>query len=364
MSKPYMLFAGNSHLSFARQLAMQLGVELHEPDESDGKGPQIKWFTNGNVHVDIKCNVRGRHCFVVQTQSPGRALIGKDDSGADIFGPELSVSDMVLELFWLVDALKTSGARVTVIMPYMPYIRSDKKDHARNSIGAKLFADLIASCGADGVLLMEPHFQQIHGFFPRGRVKVDTLNMKPIFATEIIRQGLGVTLVAPDIGEAKHLGPFADMLGVPVAIINKGRARDDETAKAQHLVGEVEGRDLWVIDDETMSCGTLIEAANFCQTRGAQSMKAAIAHPVLSVPGGIQLVQEHPLISELVVTDTIPVPEVNRIPKMRIVSVVPYFADAIRILSSREDGNSLDAFKQGLYAEMKRLRDELRSKDT
>ena len=362
MAGKLMLFAGNSHLSFARRLAKTLGVSLHEPDESDHKGPMIKWFTNGNCQVDIKCNVRGAHCFVVQTQAFGRALIGKDPQGRDVFGTNLSVSDMIMEMFLLVDALKTAGAKVTVVMPYMPYIRSDKKDHARNSIGAKLLADLLAEAGADGVLLMEPHFDQIHGFFKRGVVKVDALNMKPIFAMEIMKQtGLHAIMVAPDIGEAKHLGPFAHNLGLDVAIINKDRKRDNEEVAAQHMVGDVVGRDTVVIDDETMSCSTLLMAADFCQKEGAASMLAAIAHPVLSVPAGIQKVQVHPLIRELVVSDTIPILPSNLIPKLRVVSVVPHFAEAIRILASSGDNNSLDAYKQGLYAQMNTMRESLRA---
>jgi len=356
------LFAGNSHLTFARQLARTLKVPLHEPDESDKKGPEIKWFTNGNCQVDIKLNVRGSHCFVVQTQAFGRALIGKDPQGRDLFGVNLSVSDMIMETFLLVDALKTAGAKVTVVMPYMPYIRSDKKDHARNSIGAKLFADLLAEAGADGVLLMEPHFDQIHGFFKRGVVKVDALNMKPIFAMDILRRsGLNAIMVAPDIGEAKHLGPFADNLGLDVAIINKSRPRDNETVVVQQMIGDVSGRETQMIDDETMSCSTLIMAADFCQKEGALSMSAAIAHPVLSVPEGIQKVQAHSLIRELVVSDTIPIPVENMIPKIRVVSVVPHFAEAIRILASDGEDNSLDAYKQQLYAEMNVLRESLQS---
>lgn len=352
MSKKFMLFAGNSHLEFARAIALELGVPLHEPDESDKRGPMIKWFSNGNVLIDIKCNVRGKHVFVIQTQAPGRALLGKDASGADVFGPELSVSDMIMELWWIVHTLACAGARVTVVMPYMPYIRSDKQDHPRASIGARIFADILTNVGARGLLLMEPHFMQIHGFFDQLRIKVDTLNMKPIFGLEILRADEGKTVfVAPDIGEAKHLGPFVSMLGLPIAIINKDRKADDEQASAEQLVGTVDGLNCWVVDDETMSCGTLIEAADFCQKRGARTLRAAIAHPILSSPEGLRQVQAHPLIAELLVTDTIPVPPEKRVPKLRIRSVVPEFARAIRILaaSPQDEDNSLDAFKESLY---------------
>lgn len=357
------LFAGNSHLAFARSLARELGVPLHEPDESDHKGPMIKWFSNQNCQVDIKTNVRGSHCFVVQTQSPGRVLLGKDAEGRDVFGDDLRVSDMIMETLLLCDALREAGARVTVVMPYLPYIRSDKKDHARNSIGAQLFLDLLAEAGATGILIMEPHFDQIHGFTKRGVLKVETLNMKPIFAMEILRRsGLEAIMVAPDIGEAKHLAPFARNLGLDAAIINKDRPRDDEEVVAQQMIGNVLGRHTQMIDDETMSCSTLLMAADFCQEEGALSMDAAIAHPVLSVPEGIQKVQAHPLIRELLVTDTIPIAPENRIPKLRVVSVVRHFAEAIKRLASTDDeDNSLDAYKVGLYHQMNTLLESLRN---
>lgn len=356
MSQDFLLFAGNSHPEFARALAKKLGVPLHEPDQKDRRGPTIKWFSNGNVLVDIKCNVRGKRVFVVQTQAPGRALIGKTPEGADILGQNLSVSDMIMELYFMVHALTCAGANVTVVVPYMPYIRSDKQDHPRASIGARIFADLLTSVGARGILLMEPHFQQIHGFFDQKVLKVDTLNMKPIFGYEVLATSdrHRTVFVAPDIGEAKHLGPFVSMLKFGLAVINKERFGDDENAQAQQLVGSVEGRDCVVIDDETMSCKTLLEAADFCHRMGARSMRGFIAHPVLTSLDGLRKVQAHPLITELQVTDSIPVPEEKRvlIPKLRIRSVVPEFATAISILAappSDDDSNSLDGYKESLY---------------
>jgi len=354
MAQDFMLFAGNSHLAFARAVARELDVPLHEPDESDERGPTIKWFSNGNGFVDIKCDVRDRLVFVIQTQATGRALIGKNPDGSDRFGPALSVSDMIMELYWLVDTLTCAGAIVKVVMPYMPYIRSDKLDHPRASIGAKIFADQLTAAGARGILLLEPHFPQIHGFFDRHRIAVDTLNMKPIFGYEILATSdrARTTFVAPDIGEAKHLGPFVSMLRFPIAIINKDRPGDDEKARAQQMTGSVEGRDCWVIDDETMSCGTLLEAANFCLANGARSLRAAIAHPVLTSMDGLRKVQEHPLISELHVLDGIPVsPEKLAIcPKLRVRSVAREFAGALRILAAPAgEGHSMEAYRGTLY---------------
>jgi ribose-phosphate pyrophosphokinase len=357
-NKDFMLFAGNSHLNFARAVAAELGVPLHEPDESDRRGPTIKWFSNGNVLVDPKVNVRGKNVFVIQTQAPGRALIGKTESGEDIFGVNLTVSDMIIELYWMVHALTCAGARVTAVTPYLPYIRSDKQDHPRAAIGARTFADLLTSVGARGIVMMEPHFQQIHGFFDQKQIKVDAMNMKPIFAYEILKHSehAKTVFVAPDIGEAKHLGPFVNMLKMDIAIINKERASDNESARVQHMVGNVTDRDCWLIDDETMSGGTLIEAADFCLAKGARSLRAAICHPVLTSMEGLRKIEEHPLIKELLVTDTIPVPPEKRISKLRIRSLVPEFARAIQILAAQPgEDNSLDAFKESLYRPINKL---------
>lgn len=346
-----MIFSGNSHLEFARGIAKTLGVPLHEPDEQDKNGRMITWFSNGNVLVDIKCNVRGKQVFVIQTQANGKALIGKDEQGRDLFGQNLSVSDMIIELYWMIHALTCAGAKVTAVIPYMPYIRSDKLDHPRASIGARIFADLLTSVGASGLLIMEPHFQQVHGFFDRLKLKVDTLDMNPIFGYEIIAtsDSSKTIFVAPDIGEAKHLGSLVSMLKSDIAIINKERTDDSEQAHAKDMVGDVFARDCWVVDDETMSCGTLIEAADFCQKMGAHSLRAAIAHPVLTSTEGLRKVQEHPLIKELLVTDTIPLPVEKRIAKLRIRSVVPEFSDAIRILASgSNEDNSIEAYKESL----------------
>ncbi len=243
------LFAGNSHIDFAKKIAMIMGVELHLPDERDARGPQIKWFKNGNVFVDLKKAVRGSICFVLQTQAP-------------------PVSDNIIELLWLIETLKSAGAdKVIAVVPYMPYSRSDKKDHHRSSLGAKFMANHLIAAGVDGILIMDPHFAQIHLCF-EPEVKLDVLEAKPFFLRDIrSRYDLTEWIVgAPDINEAKHCAPVATELGLDIAIIDKRRKDDSEKAKSERMIGVVKGKKVLLFDDEVASGGTLVEAANFfCQ---------------------------------------------------------------------------------------------------
>ena len=360
METDMMLFAGNSHLQFARDVARHLGLPLYEPCLADAHGPQIKWFSNGNCLVDVKVHVRNKDCFVIQTQSREHALVGKDASGADKFGIELSVSDMIMELIMLVDALKSSrAARITVVMPYMPYIRSDKLDHPRVSIGARVMATLLQAAGADGMLIMDPHFAQIHGFFPN-TFKVDVLKAKPIFA----RYFLGdpelsdYALVAPDVNESKHSGPMASLLGLLMAIIDKRREDDSEKAIPVALIGaeNVRGKKAIMFDDELASGGTVIEGAEFVAGYGVKGVIPAPTHPILSSMDGVRRLAESPQIVKLVTTDTVPInAEKRRLlgQKLHVISVAPNFAEAIRIIHADED---LEVYKKSLYDGLKELR--------
>jgi ribose-phosphate pyrophosphokinase len=324
------LFSGNSHIEFARKISTIMGVELHLPDESDARGPQIKWFKNGNVMVDLKKAVRDSICFVLQTQAP-------------------PVSDNIIELLWMIGTLKSAGAKkVIAVIPYLPYSRSDKKDHHRSSLGAKFMALHLIAAGVDGILIMDPHFAQIHSCFEPD-VKLDVLEAKPFFLRDIRQQcNLAEWIVgAPDINEAKHCGPVATELGLDIAIIDKRRKDDSEKAKSERMIGTVEGKKVLLFDDEVASGGTLVEAANFFATFGALGVSANITHPVLSDPAGVVAIQACSHIIELVVTDTIPVSEETRrmIPKLRILSVAEMFAQAMQIMTN---GGSLGLYKDRL----------------
>jgi len=364
MSKGLMLFAGNSHLEFAREVARHLDTRLHEPDLAIGRGQQIKWFSNQNCMVDIKVNVRGRHCFVIQTQAPGRALIGKDDNGVEKFGEDLRVSDMIMELLLLVDGLKSAGAaKVTVVMPYMPYIRSDKKDHSRVCIGARLLLDLIREAGTDGILLMDPHFEQIHGFCRQRDMTLDVLEAKAIFARYFL-ENLDLenyAVIAPDVSESKHSGPIATLLGLPIAIIDKRRVDDNEKTKQVHLIGkeDVRGRDGIMMDDEVASGGTVNSGAEYSVQEGVKSVLPAPTHPVFSSMEGLHKLQDDPNISQIVCADTIPISAEKRriLTKLHVLPVSKYFADAIAIL---HDDGDLEEYRDGLHAGLKELRSKLK----
>lgn len=360
MPKGLKLFAGNSHLQFAREVARHLDVRLYEPDLADKKGRQITWFSNGNCLVDIKENVRDFHCFIIQTQASGRALIGKDEQGNDLWGCDLRLSDMIMELFLMIHALKTSGATsVTVVMPYMPYIRSDKKDHARVCIGARLMADLLTESGADRILLMDPHFAQINGFFDEKIVKVEVLKGKPIIARHFLEKHdlEDYAIIAPDVGDSKPCGALATNLGLPMAIIDKRRYGDDEKAKPEALIGidRVKGKVGIMPDDEVASGGTMIEGAEFVVGKGVKSLILAPTHAVFSSMKGLVAMEANAAIQEVIVTDTIPIDPEKRaaLKKLKVIPVTRNFADAIRILFY---GESLDKYKAGLYEGLSEMR--------
>jgi len=311
-------------------VARQLCVPLEEPTDGPPDSPQIKLFSNGNFLVDVKKNVRGFTCFVIQTQSP-------------------NVSEHILELLCLLRTLRDNGSeRIIAVLPYMPYIRSDKKDHPRSTLGAKLFADLLQEAGAQGVLLMDPHFLQINGFFDEGKCKVETLRSKAIFSREIILNYdlTDSVVIAPDINEGKHAGPIASMLKIPIAIIDKRRYDDSEKAVPVAMIGEVKGKHGWMFDDEAMSLGTILVSADFLAEQGLASLRIAVTHPVLTNLANLRKLQEHPLVKEVIFMDTIPIPAEKRIPKLRVLSAMRYFADAIQII---HDGGSLEAYKRKLY---------------
>lgn len=326
MKKNLFIFSGNSHLEFARQVAKHLEVDLIEPDDRDDKGRFITWFSNGEVYVCVTRNVRGKHCFVIQSKAP-------------------NVSDQVIELIWIIRALKTSQAKkVTAVMPYMNYIRSDKKDRPRACVGAKLMCDLLQTAGVDSVLLMDPHFGQIDGFFEEQKVGADILWAKATFMKYIIENFdmSNFVVVAPDLGESKHVGPMASMMKAPVALIDKRRDGDNEKAIPVAMIGSVEGKDCAVFDDETASGETLIQTADFCIKKGAKSVTGFITHGVLSKPDGVKAIHQSRSLSKLVITDTIPLQREKLGPKITVISVTEFFAGAIRTIY---EGKSMDAFK-------------------
>jgi ribose-phosphate pyrophosphokinase len=295
------IFAGSSHPELALAIAAHAKVPLG--------GLRVTRFSNENIKIKIEENVRGSDVFVIQTSAA-------------------PLSDHIVELLILIDALKfSSAARITAVLPYFPYARSDKKDEARISITARLMADLLETAGADRVLTMTLHAPQILGFFRR---PADQLLATPILKEHFQREDLSRSVVvATDAGAGKIAGHFAKRLRLPMAIIDKRRVDDTEKAISSALIGDVEDRDAIIYDDEIATGGSIHEAARILRHFGARTVRAGATHAVLSGPAAERLTSA--TLDELVVTDTIPVsPDKARaLPNLRVLSTAKLFADAI-----------------------------------
>lgn len=303
------IFSGSAHPALARDICAHLGLPL-------GRS-QVVRFSNENMLVQIEENVREADVFLIQ---PSCA----------------PVSDGIVEMLITIDALKhASAARITAVVPYFPYVRSDKKDQPRISITARLMADLLETAGADRVLTMDLHSPQIQGFF---RIPADQLIAAPIICDHLqtTRDLSNYVLVAGDFGEAKELGRYANKLNLPMAVVDKRRYGNDDKARATNLIGDVDNKVALIIDDEIASGGTMNEAARFVLERGAQAVEAAAVHPILSGKAIPRLKESS--IQSLVVTDTVPVSAEKRIEKMTVLSVAPLFAEGIKAI---HDGDSV-----------------------
>jgi ribose-phosphate pyrophosphokinase len=304
--------AGSSHPELAKSICAHLGLAVARS--------HVVRFANENLMVQIDENVREADVFVIQTSCP-------------------PVSDGILELLITIDALRhASAARVTAVIPYFPYVRSDKKDRPRISIAARLMADLLETAGAKRVLTMDLHAPQVQGFF---HVPTDHMNATALLCDHLARtRDLRETiLVAGDVGESKDVGRYAKRLGLPIAIVDKRRTGDDDRAIAVNLIGDVRGKDAILVDDEVATGGTLIEAAKSCLAHGARRVDAVAVHPVLSA-NAVQRIGESP-IQSLVVTDSMPIPAEKRPDWLEVVSVAPILADAIRAVHEGESVSEL-----------------------
>lgn len=314
---PMKVFAGSSHRGLAQAVCDSLGVPM-------GRSSTVR-FSNENLLVQIEENVRGADVFFIQTAcSP--------------------LHDHVMELFIYIDALKhASAARITVVLPYMPYVRSDKKDRPRISITARLMADLLETAGADRVVLVDLHAPQIQGFF---RIPADQLMAAPIICEHLRTRDLSnAVLVAPDAGEVKDLIKYTGRLGLPMAIIDKRRIDDSDTAHAVKVIGDVEDRVCILIDDEIASGGTMMTAAKILRDHGARSVMAACTHAVFSGEASRRL--QAAALDEVIVTDTIPVGADKQFPTLTTLSVAPLLARAIESIHA---GRSVSRLFAGVDA--------------
>jgi ribose-phosphate pyrophosphokinase len=299
------LLAGSANPVFARRIADELDISL-TPCETHV-------FSEGNVFVRILENVRGRDCYVIQ-------------------GIHYPVNDNFVELLFWIDALKRASAQhVTAVIPFFSYAKGDKKDEPRVSIRARVCADAIEAAGADRCLMMDLHTPQIQGFF---HIPVDHLYARYVLSDHIRKLEIPELVVcSPDVGFAKGAAAFAKYLHVPVVIGNKTRRDHSEAAEVLELIGEVTGRNVLIVDDFTISGGTLMAMAELLKKRGANDIYAAVSHGALSQGVGPKIAAS--CIKRLFITDSIerqpdPLPE-----NITVVSVAQLFAQAIQSIHDR-----------------------------
>ncbi|MEW5791536.1 MAG: ribose-phosphate pyrophosphokinase [Pseudomonadota bacterium] len=306
-----MVFTGNANPSLAAAIARYLHIPLGRAE--------VGVFSDGEVFVEILENVRGKDVFVVQpTCAP--------------------TNDNLMELLAMIDALKRASAnRITAAMPYYGYARQDRKSRARTPITAKLVADLITTAGADRVLTMDLHADQIQGFFD---VPVDNIYASPILLGDIWRRNYpNLIVVSPDVGGVVRARAIAKRLEVDLAIIDKRRPRPNE-AQVMNIIGEVAGRTCVLMDDMVDTAKTLCEAAAALKEHGAEKVFAYATHPVLSGTAVERI--EGSALDEVVVTDTIPLNERGQqSSKIRTLSVAELLAETIRRISDEDSVSSL-----------------------
>ncbi|ANX01270.1 ribose-phosphate pyrophosphokinase [Thermoclostridium stercorarium subsp. leptospartum DSM 9219] len=300
------IFAGSSSINFAEKMCKYLGTEL-------GKSQAIK-FSEGNTFVKILEKVRDKDVYIVQT-------IG------------LNPNDDFMELLFWIDAFKrSSAASVTAIIPYFSYAKGDKKDEPRVSIRARVCADCLEITGVDRIVTMDLHSPQIQGFFKK---PVDHLYGFPILCEYIKSKNIENTVVvSPDAGFAKNARKIATILKAPVTIGDKIRTDHNEKAQVLEIIGDVKGKNAIIVDDFTISCGTLIDTARALKENGAEKIYACVTHALLREKG-LKALEESD-IEELIVTDTVENPMVSGHPKIKVVSVAPLFAEAVKIIHNRE----------------------------
>ena len=320
-SDNYDLYTGNSNPELARKIARYLGRELGHAEVFE--------FANENIFVKIEDNARDRDVFIVQpTSSP--------------------VQKSIMELLIMIDAFKRASAgRITAVIPYYAYGRSDKKDQPRVPITARLVADMISVAGADRVLTMDLHQGQIQGFFS---IPVDELTAVHMLSNYFKKLNLEDLVVVTDLGFAKRARTFAEILEAPLAVIEKRRPGNLGTAELLNVIGEVKGKRAIIVDDEIDTASTLMEIEHALIREGVTEIYACATHGVLSNPATDRLRNSE--ITEVVVTDTIPLPAAKHLPLIKVLSVAPLIGEAIRRIHRGESVGALFSSDMSLVQEM------------
>ncbi|NLN15441.1 MAG: ribose-phosphate pyrophosphokinase [Tissierellia bacterium] len=299
------LITGNSNLELAKKISNELDVPLAKCE--------VTRFSDGEINVNISETVRGMDVFIIQsTCSP--------------------VNENLMETLILIDAVKRASAgRINAVIPYYGYARQDRKTKAREPITAKLVADLLTTAGADRVISMDLHAGQIQGYFD---IPVDHLTAVPLLANyfkDIISPD--TVVVSPDLGGVTRVRNFANVLDLPIAIIEKRRPKAN-VSEVMNVIGDIEGKDVILVDDIIDTAGTICQAAAALKKFGARKVYGCATHGVLSGPAVERIFNSE--LESFVVTDTIPLPEEAMGGKIEVVSVANIFAEAIRRINTNE----------------------------
>ncbi|ADP81084.1 ribose-phosphate diphosphokinase [Pseudofrankia inefficax] len=305
------VFSGSAHRRLAEEVCQHLETPLSPV--------RIERFANDCLEVQLQANCRERDIFIIQP----------------LVRP---VQENLVELLLMLDAAKGASAlRTTVVMPHYSYARSDKKDAPRISIGGRLVADLMATAGANRILAMTLHAPQVHGFFS---VPVDHLHALRELAQHFRQYDLSnTTVVSPDLGNAKEAAHFARRLGVQVAAGAKQRFADDRVAISA-VIGDVADRDIIILDDEIAKGSTVLELLNRLRDIGVRSIRVACTHGLFA-SGALKRIGDQPDVLEIVCTNTVPIPAEEHIPKLKVLSVAPALAEAMRRIHNGESVSAL-----------------------
>ena len=312
----FQIYHGNANPDLARKICRYL--------RSEPGSVEVFKFANDNIFVKILDNVREKDVFIVQpTCNP-------PDGRGD-------VNQSIMELLIMIDAFKRASAgRITAVVPYYAYGRSDKKDQPRVPITARLVADMISVAGADRVLTMDLHQGQIQGFF---NIPVDELTAVHILSNYFKHKHLEDLVVVTDLGFAKRARTFAELLDAPLAIIEKRRVGNLDKAELLNVIGEVKGKRAIIVDDEVDTAGTLTETVAALEREGVTEIYACATHGVLSDPAIERIEASH--LRELVLTDTVPLPPAKRIPRITTLSIAPLIGEAIKRIHRGESVGAL-----------------------
>jgi ribose-phosphate pyrophosphokinase len=311
MDEKTVVFSGRGNPELADRIAAYLGIKLG--------AIKIFNFSDGENYCQLLENVRGRDVFVIQpTCQP--------------------VNDNLMELLIIMDALKRASVqRVNAVIPYYGYARQDRKDKPRVPITSRLVADLLEAVGMDRLICVDVHAAQIQGFF---NAPVDHLFAAPVLVSHIAKMGLpDLTVVSPDAGGVERARAYAKRLGAQLAIVDK-RREVANVAEVMNVIGEVKGRNCFIVDDIIDTAGTLCETVKALMSQGAKAVFAACTHPVLSGPAVERLAAS--AISRVIVTDTIPIGDKNvRCPKIEVLSIAPLLGEAIHRIHDETSVSSL-----------------------